>query len=56
MRVRHRMIVRVAMGVKRWLTLTLIMSVLLDRLMHMRCVRLPSKCLADGFIRSRRLC
>ena len=49
------MVVRVAMGVKRWLTLTLIMSVLLDRLMHMRCVRLPSKCSASGFIRLRRL-
>jgi hypothetical protein len=45
------MIVRIAMGVKRWLTLTLIMSVLLDRLMRMRCVRLPPKCLAGGFIR-----
>ncbi len=51
--VRRRMVVRVAMSVKRWLTLTLILSVLLDRLMHRRCVRLPSKCLAGGFIRSR---
>jgi len=50
------MIVGVAMGVKRWLTLTLIKSVLLDRLMHMRCVRLPSKYLAGGFIRSRDVC
>ena len=50
------MVVRVAMGVERWLTLTLIMSVLLDRLMHMRYVRLPSKCLAGGFIRSRDVC
>jgi hypothetical protein len=50
------MSVRVAMGVKRWLTLTLIMSLLLDRLMHMRCVKLPPKYWAGGFIRSRRLC
>jgi hypothetical protein len=50
------MVVRVAMGVKRWLTLTLIMSVLLDRLMHMRCVKFPPKCLAGGFIRSRGVC
>jgi|LauGreSuBDMM15SN_2_FD.fasta_scaffold722908_1 hypothetical protein len=50
------MIVLVAMGVKRWLTLTLIMSVLLGRLMHMRCVKLPPKRLAGGFIRSRDVC
>jgi len=50
------MVVRVTMSVKRWLTLTFIMSVLLDRLMHMRCVKLPSKYLAGGFIRSRDVC
>jgi hypothetical protein len=50
------MVVRVAMGVKRWLTLTLIMNVLLDRLMNMRCVKLPPKRLAGGFIRSRDVC
>jgi hypothetical protein len=50
------MVVRVTMGMKRWLALTLIMSVLLDRLMHMRCVKLPRKCLAGGFIRSRDVC
>jgi hypothetical protein len=50
------MIVGVAMGVKRWLTLNLIKSVLLDRLVHMRCVKLPPKRLAGGFIRSRDVC
>jgi hypothetical protein len=50
------MIVGVVIGVKRWLTLTLIKSVLLDRLVHMRCVKLPPKRLAGGFIRSRDVC
>jgi hypothetical protein len=50
------MVMRVVMGVKRWLTLTVVMSVLLDRLVHMRCVKLPPKNLACGFIRSRNVC
>ena len=50
------MFVRVAMGVTRWLTLNLVMSVLLDRLMQMRCIRLPPKYLASGFIRARDVC
>jgi len=50
------MVMRVVMGVKRWLTLTVVMSVLLDRLVNMRCVKLPPKSLACGFIRSRNVC
>jgi hypothetical protein len=50
------MIVGVAMGEKRWLTFNLIKSVLLYRLVNMRCVKLPPKRLAGGFIRSRDVC